>query len=203
MCIYIYIYKLFLFVLGNSCWLSQKTFSCGILGFFFVFFSTQVQKCFACSCFATGQRRILGGTLRYSAFKKEALWDIWGFASRRESHLSCRRCRGNFGVQNRIALQGGVAATVTPVALLCATCSDNKLWTPIAQMTPVALEAQKRYFSHRTILVAIVSQNSFRLVFLGHRTIIARYVAKLGIARMCQCNTKCQGGGNRTILGEC
>ena len=29
--------------------------------------------------------------------------------------------RGTFGFQKRIALEGGVAATVTPVALLCAT----------------------------------------------------------------------------------
>ena len=29
--------------------------------------------------------------------------------------------RGTFGFRKRIALQGGVAATVTPVALLCAT----------------------------------------------------------------------------------
>ena len=47
---------------------------------------------------------------------------------------------------------------------------------------PVALEAQQRYFSYRTILVAIVSQNDFVLVLLGYRTSIARYVAKWGIA---------------------
>ena len=47
------------------------------------------------------------------------------------------------------------------------------------------LEAQQRYFSYRAILVAIVSQNSFALVFMGYRTIIARYVAKWGIAQMC------------------
>ena len=43
-------------------------------------------------------------------------------------------------------------------------------------------------------LVAIVSQNYFVLVFVGYRTIIARYVAKWGIAQMCLCETKCQGG---------
>ena len=32
------------------------------------------------------------------------------------------------------------------------------------------------------------------LVFVGHCTIIARYVAKSGIAQMCLCTTKCQGG---------
>ena len=53
---------------------------------------------------------------------------------------------------------------------------------------------QQRYFSYRAILVAIVSQNSFVLVFMGYRTIIARYVAKWGIAQMCLCETKYQGG---------
>ena len=40
------------------------------------------------------------------------------------------------------------------------------------------LEAQQRYFSYRATLVAIVLHNSFVLVFMGCRTIIARYVAK-------------------------
>ena len=44
------------------------------------------------------------------------------------------------------------------------------------------------------MLAAIVSQNSFVLVFVGYRTIIAQYVAKWGIAQMCLCETKCQGG---------
>ena len=48
--------------------------------------------------------------------------------------------------------------------------------------------------SYRAILVAIVSQNVFVLVFMGYRTIIARYVAKWGIAQMCLCQTKYQGG---------
>ena len=56
------------------------------------------------------------------------------------------------------------------------------------------LEAQQRYFSYRAILVAIVSQNIFVLVFMGYRTIIARYVAKWGIAQMCLCKSKYQGG---------
>ena len=56
------------------------------------------------------------------------------------------------------------------------------------------LEAQQRYFSYRAILVAIVSQNSFMLVFVGYHTIIARYVANWGIAQMCLCETKKQGG---------
>ena len=58
---------------------------------------------------------------------------------------------------------------------------------------PTNLEVQQRYFSYRAILAAIVSQNSFVLVFTGYRTIIARYVAKRGIAQMCPCKTKCQG----------
>ena len=44
------------------------------------------------------------------------------------------------------------------------------------------LEAQQRYFSYRGILVVIVLQDSFVLVFFGYRIIIARYVAKRGIA---------------------
>ena len=30
---------------------------------------------------------------------------------------------------------------------------------------------------------------------MGYRAIIARYVAKWGIAQMCLCESKCQGGG--------
>ena len=43
------------------------------------------------------------------------------------------------------------------------------------------------------MLVAIVSQDSFVLVYMGYRTIIARYVAKWGVAEMCMCETKYQG----------
>ena len=60
--------------------------------------------------------------------------------------------------------------------------------------SPKHLEAQQRYFSYRAILVAIVSQNPFVLVFMGYRTIIARYVAKWGIAQMCLCESEYQGG---------
>ena len=63
------------------------------------------------------------------------------------------------------------------------------------------LEAQQRYFSYRAILVAIVSQNSFVLVFVGYRTIIARYVAKWGIAQMCLCEIKYQGGVSHKFGG--
>ena len=64
------------------------------------------------------------------------------------------------------------------------------------------LEAQQRYFSYRVILVAIVSQYSFVFVFMGCRTIIVRYVAKRGIAQMCLCKTKGQGGGGIAPCGE-
>ena len=64
------------------------------------------------------------------------------------------------------------------------------------------LEAEQRFLSYCAILVAIVSQNLFVLVFMGYRTIIARYVAKWGFAQMCLCETKYQVG-YRTILGEC
>ena len=48
-----------------------------------------------------------------------------------------------------------------------------------------SLEAQQRYFSYRAIRVAITSQNSFTIVVMGCRTIVARYVAKWGMAQMC------------------
>ena len=52
------------------------------------------------------------------------------------------------------------------------------------------------------MLAAIVSQNSFVLVVVGYRTIIARYVAKRGIAQRCLCETKCQGGGIAPFWGS-
>ena len=64
------------------------------------------------------------------------------------------------------------------------------------------LEAQQRYFSYRAILVAIVSQNYFVLVFMGYRTIIARYVAKWGIAQMFLCETKYPSGGIAPFWGS-
>ena len=69
-------------------------------------------------------------------------------------------------------------------------------------MHSLSLEAQQRYFSYRAILVAIVSQNFFVLIFVGYRTIIAQYVAKWGIARMCLCKTKYQAGGIATFWGS-
>ena len=68
------------------------------------------------------------------------------------------------------------------------------------------LAPQQRYFSYCAILVPIVSQNSFALVFLGagggYRTIVARYVAKWGIAQMGLCETKCHGGGIAPFWGR-
>ena len=66
----------------------------------------------------------------------------------------------------------------------------------------ISLEAQQRYLSYRAILVAIVSQNDFVLVFMGYRTSIARYAAKWGIALMCLCETKYQGGGIAPFWGS-
>ena len=66
---------------------------------------------------------------------------------------------------------------------------DQKVWV----CAPFScLEAQQRYFSYRAKLAAIVSQNSFVLVFVEYRTIIARYDAKRAIAQMCLCVTKYQ-----------
>ena len=39
------------------------------------------------------------------------------------------------------------------------------------------------------------------LVFVGYRTNIARYVAKWGIAQMCLCETKYQGGASHHFRG--
>ena len=57
-------------------------------------------------------------------------------------------------------------------------------------------------FISLAMLSAIVSQNCFVLVFLGHRTSIARYVAEWGIALLCPSQTRHQGG-YRILLGDC
>ena len=62
-------------------------------------------------------------------------------------------------------------------------------------------EAQQRYFSYRAMLVAIASQNLFVLVFMGYRTIIARYVAKRGISQMSRCEAKYQGRVSHHVGG--
>ena len=55
-----------------------------------------------------------------------------------------------------------------------ATKSVEKRVEIAAEIAVIRLEAQQRYFSYRAILVAMVSQNYFVLVLLGHRTIIER-----------------------------
>ena len=40
------------------------------------------------------------------------------------------------------------------------------------------LEAQQQCFSYRAIAVVLVRQNSFVLVSMGYRRIVARYLAK-------------------------
>ena len=62
---------------------------------------------------------------------------------------------------------------------------------------PASLEAllSRHFSSSRGLLVAIVSQNSFVLVFVAYRTIVAQYVAKWGVVQMCLCETKYQIGG--------
>ena len=64
----------------------------------------------------------------------------------------------------------------------------------VPKMSLALLEAQQRYFSYRAILVAIVSQKYFVLVFMGYRILIARYIAKWGIAQMCLCELSAKGG---------
>ena len=49
--------------------------------------------------------------------------------------------RGTFGSRKRIALQGGIAATVTPVALLCATKPGRN--TPFAEYDPLGVHPDK------------------------------------------------------------
>ena len=71
------------------------------------------------------------------------------------------------------------------------------------EVPPVLKGLEARYFSYRAILVARVSQISLVLVFLciRYRTIIARYVAKWGIAQMCLCETISTNGGGIAPLG--
>ena len=65
----------------------------------------------------------------------------------------------------------------------------------------VLLNAQQRYFSYRAMLVAIVSQNSLVLVFMGYRTIIARYVAKWGYRTNAPVTLSTKGGYH-TVWGS-
>ena len=63
------------------------------------------------------------------------------------------------------------------------------------------LEAQQILFRSRDTCSDSIA-NSLVLVFMGYRTIIARYVAKWGIAQMCLCEAKCQEGGIAPCWGN-
>ena len=49
------------------------------------------------------------------------------------------RYRGTFGFRKRIALQGGVAATVTPVARLCTTMPRDTNGNLLRKLSPVKI----------------------------------------------------------------
>ena len=60
------------------------------------------------------------------------------------------------------------------------------------------LEAQQRYFSYLAMLVAIVSQNSFVLVFLGGRWFSAQLSSDMfynGVLHRCACVKLSTKGG--------
>ena len=50
-------------------------------------------------------------------------------------------------------------------------------------------------------MIAQMTQSPFVLVSMGCRTSVAQYVAKWGIAQMCLCETKYQGGGIAPVRG--
>ena len=64
------------------------------------------------------------------------------------------------------------------------------------------LRAQQRYFSYRAILVAIVSQSTFVLVFRGIAQ-LSRDMSQNGVSHRCAFVKLSSKGGYRTILGEC
>ena len=65
------------------------------------------------------------------------------------------------------------------------------------------LEAQQRYFSYPAMLVAMVLQNSFVLVVFGVSCNHCEICCTIGYHADVPVRAKCQGGGYRTILGEC
>ena len=67
---------------------------------------------------------------------------------------------------------------------------------------PVVLEAQQRYFSYCEILLAIVSQNPFVLVFLGIAQ-LSRDMLQNGVSHRYAFVKLSSKGGYRTILGLC
>ena len=100
----------------------------------------------------------------------------------REVAQNCRRTKCTEHASNKIR----ASRRLEPYILL--------ILRTLTVYCPWNLEAQQRYFSYRTIIVGIVSQNSFVFAFMGYRTLITRYVAKLGITQVCLCETKYQSG---------
>ena len=52
------------------------------------------------------------------------------------------------------------------------------------------------------MLVAIVSRNVLLLVFVRYHAVVVLYVAKWGIAQMCLCKPKYQGGASHNLSGS-
>ena len=67
----------------------------------------------------------------------------------------------------------------------------------------LSLEAQQRYFSYRAILVAIVSQNSLVLVFIGVSHNYRAIRCKMWLSHGCVSVKLSAKGGYRTNWGEC
>ena len=63
------------------------------------------------------------------------------------------------------------------------------------------LGSQQRCFSYRAILVAIVSQNVFVLVFVGASHHYRAICCEMGYRQMCLRETKYQGGVSRRFGG--
>ena len=104
-------------------------------------------------------------------------------ASRHKPHLAGACPQSTVTRFYELAMLDKVPCSLTAIA------SEVKsgIGQPSQLATPhLLLEAQQRHFSYRAILVAIVSQESFVLAFMGYRTIIARYVAKW-VSRRCAC----------------
>ena len=58
-----------------------------------------------------------------------------------------------------------------------------------------------RFISHDTCSDSIAKSCVLVFFFMGYHTIIARYVAKWGIAQMCLCKIKYQGKGSHHFGG--
>ena len=65
------------------------------------------------------------------------------------SHWKCQRCRGKISLGKRIALHGGVAATLTPIALHCATkelCADLFIDFACAKLANISVTTTTNIF---------------------------------------------------------